>query len=118
MTLAEYVKELEQECEKYRRAALSYGVDADGMVMLAKSQIRTAANNIHLMDELEFYYDLADGHIPSWLMPKDVYNVEKYVERLIFEKCDAETRDDITPIVLAAFDVLYELVKKSAKKKE
>lgn len=118
MTLAEYVKELEQECGKYRRAALSYGVDADGMLMLAKSQIRTAANNIHLMDELEFYYDLMDDCIPSWLTQKDVYVVRKIVESLIMHKCDDETIGSIIPTIHVAFDVLYELVKKSAEKKE
>lgn len=118
MTLAEYVKELEQECEKYRRAALSYGVDADGMLMLAKSQIRTAANNIHLMDELEFYYDLADDHIPRGLQAKDVIATMVYIDSLLDRECNIPARESVMQIVHAALEIMNALLSRSAEKEE
>ena len=47
------VDALESELSEYRQMAASYGIDAKTMCALAKSQIKTCADNIRLREELE-----------------------------------------------------------------
>lgn len=56
----ESVKELKEKCEQlsaevqvYHSAAALYGVDPMTMLTLAKSQIKTCADNIRLMEKME-----------------------------------------------------------------
>lgn len=49
------IGELEAELAEYRQMATSYGIDAKTMCTLAKSQIKTCADNIRLQEENELY---------------------------------------------------------------
>lgn len=54
-SLDRYLSELENECKTYRDAAALYGVDAMTMLALAKSQIKTVADNIRMREVLDQY---------------------------------------------------------------
>lgn len=60
--------EVEQECQVYRDAAKTYGIDARTMLSLAKSQIKTSADNIRIMERVR---ELAK-EIPSTLTPYEL----------------------------------------------
>lgn len=46
------------EVQTYRNAARLYGVDLRTMLMLAKSQIKTSADNIRLVEKIQEVFDL------------------------------------------------------------
>lgn len=48
----EYVERLEREVAVYRNAARLYGIDAKTMLTLARSQIKTCADNIRMSETL------------------------------------------------------------------
>ena len=67
------VKELKKRCEQlaaevqtYHNAAALYGIDPMTMLTLAKSQIKTCADNIRLMEKMESVLDMF-----KWV-PKDL----------------------------------------------
>lgn len=70
---------LKMEVEEYRRAAEMYGVDAETMLTLAKSQIKTSAKNIEVYEDIEkllHVYDslpmeLPDGALEAALVVYD-----------------------------------------------
>lgn len=69
----EAVKELKEKCERlvaevqiYHDAAALYGIDPMTMLTLAKSQIKTCADNIRLMEKMESVLDMF-----KWV-PKDL----------------------------------------------
>lgn len=71
-------QQLKSECEAlavenqtFRNAARLYGVDPSTMLSLAKSQIKTAADNIRLVEKMQEIFGLFDG-VPADLSEKEV----------------------------------------------
>lgn len=52
---------LEKEVQTYRNAARLYGVDAGTMLALAKSQIKTCADNIRLVEKMQEVLSVFDA---------------------------------------------------------
>ena len=67
----EYFEALEAECKTYSDASELYGIDAMTMLALARSQIKTCANNIRLSEKME-EYDALFEELPSGLTEQDV----------------------------------------------
>ncbi len=61
----------EAEVQIYRNAARLYGIDAETMLTLAKSQIKTSADNIRIVEKMQDDLSLFDG-VPAELTEKDV----------------------------------------------
>ena len=59
--LQEKCAELEKEVQIYRNAANLYGIDAMTMLTLAKSQIKTCADNIRMMLPDVFKNEFGEG---------------------------------------------------------
>ena len=80
-TLEEYGKTIQQlreeravldaEAQLYRDAARLYGIDAKTMLTLAKSQIKTCADNIRLVEKMGNVLDMFKW-VPSGLTTDDV----------------------------------------------
>ena len=67
----EYIDALEAECKTYSDASELYGIDAMTMLALARSQIKTCANNIRLSERMEQYDALFDD-LPRGLNERDI----------------------------------------------
>ena len=67
----EYIEALEAECKTYSDAAELYGVDAMTMLSLARSQIKTCADNIRMSEKMEEYRALF-SELPDGLSREDV----------------------------------------------
>lgn len=64
-------EELRNEVQTYRNAARLYGIDANTMLTLAKSQIKTCADNIRLVEKMQEILDVF-RYIPNDLTEQDV----------------------------------------------
>lgn len=62
---------LDAEVQVYRNAARLYGIDARTMLTLAKSQIKTCADNIRLMEKMQSVLSIFD-RVPQGLDVRDV----------------------------------------------
>lgn len=62
---------LDAEVQMYRSAARLYGIDAKTMLTLAKSQIKTCADNIRLMEKMQSVLSIFD-RVPQDLDVRDV----------------------------------------------
>lgn len=69
--LREKCAELEAEVQTYRAAAALYGIDPMTMLTLAKSQIKTSANNIRIVEKMQEVLSIFDT-IPSDLTEHEV----------------------------------------------
>lgn len=58
--LEEERRELKSEVEVYRNAARLYGIDARTMLTLAKSQIKTCADNIRITEKMQEFLSVFD----------------------------------------------------------
>jgi|GEM_PF-3381199 len=67
----EYIEALEAECKVYSDASELYGIDAMTMLALARSQIKTCADNIRMSEKMEEYRALF-SELPSGLTKEDV----------------------------------------------
>lgn len=67
----EYVESLEREVAVYRNAARLYGIDAETMLTLARSQIKTCADNIRIFEKLQEILRLF-RYVPKSLTEDDV----------------------------------------------
>lgn len=83
--LQEKCAELEKEVQIYRSAANLYGIDAMTMLTLAKSQIKTCADNIRLVEKIQEIFEFFN-QIPTNLTDDDLdeaffrYDGEPYCE--------------------------------------
>ncbi len=64
-------EQLEAEVQIYHAAAALYGIDPMTMLTLAKSQIKTCADNIRLMEKMEDILDMF-AQVPKDLTADDV----------------------------------------------
>lgn len=85
-------KELEDEVQVYRDAARLYGIDAKTMLELAKSQIKTCADNIRLVEKMQEVFgifqgvhdDITDRDVERAICHYDGDNTKPYCD-LVFE---------------------------------
>lgn len=63
------------EAQSYRNAARLYGIDADTMLTLAKSQIKTCADNIRIVEKMQSVLSIFDD------VPQDL-DVQKVIETI------------------------------------
>lgn len=83
--LQEKCAELEKEVQIYRNAANLYGIDAMTMLTLAKSQIKTCADNIRMMEKIQEVFELF-SQVPDNLTDDELdeaffrYDGEPYCE--------------------------------------
>jgi len=57
------IKRLQAQLAKYDEVAAEYGIDGKTMLTLAKSQIKTAQDNVELMEQLEESQRRADAAV-------------------------------------------------------
>lgn len=69
--LKERCEQLTEEVQTYHAAAALYGIDPMTMLTLAKSQIKTCADNIRLVEKMENVLDMFKW-VPSELTTDDV----------------------------------------------
>ena len=62
---------LQSEVETYRNAARLYGIDPDTMLTLARSQIKTCADNIRLVEKMQEVFALFK-YIPGGLTEQEI----------------------------------------------
>ncbi len=62
---------LDAEAQKYRNAANLYGIDAATMLELAKSQIKTCADNIRIVEKIQEVLDIFK-YVPDNLTELDL----------------------------------------------
>lgn len=62
---------LESEVQTYRNAARLYGIDPETMLMLAKSQVKTCADNIRLIEKMQEVFELF-RYVPEDLTEQDI----------------------------------------------
>lgn len=72
--LKEKYNQLTIEVQTYRAAAALYGIDPMTMLTLAKSQIKTCADNIRLVEKMENVLDMFKW-VPSELTTDEVCRV-------------------------------------------
>lgn len=71
LTVCAENEEMREEMQAYRSAARLYGVDPNTMLNLAKSKIKTSADNIRIMEKIQEILMVFDC-IPENLTEKDV----------------------------------------------
>lgn len=105
----ESVKELKEKCEQlsaevqvYHSAAALYGVDPMTMLTLAKSQIKTCADNIRLMEKMENVLNMFK------YVPKDLTSDE--VCRAI-SHYDGDGSKPYCDLVYCGLDIIREYLK-------
>lgn len=105
----ESVKELKEKCERlsaevqvYHSAAALYGVDPMTMLTLAKSQIKTCADNIRLMEKMENVLNMFK------YVPKDLTSDE--VCRAI-SHYDGDGSKPYCDLVYCGLDIIREYLK-------
>lgn len=62
---------LESEVQTYRNAARLYGIDPATMLTLAKSQVKTCADNIRLIEKMQEVFELF-RYVPEDLTEQEV----------------------------------------------
>lgn len=60
-----------KEVQTYRNAARLYGIDPATMLMLAKSQVKTCADNIRLIEKMQEVFELFQ-YVPEDLTEQEV----------------------------------------------
>lgn len=88
-------KELEDEVQVYRDAARLYGIDAKTMLELAKSQIKTCADNIRLVEKMQEVFgifenvhdDITDRDVEQAIMHYDGDDTKPYCDLVFAGLC-------------------------------
>lgn len=105
-----YVQRLEKELSTYWNAAERYGITAPVMLELAKSQIKTCADNIRMMERLRDIYDTLFRWIPDELTEQDLMKA--------ISQYDGDSSKPSCDTVYAALKILQELLRKREEAEE
>ncbi len=103
---------LKMEVERYRMAAEMYGVNAETMLALAKSQIKTSAKNIEVYEDIEKLLHIFDS------LPLELPNGELEAALVVYDGDRERPYCDLVwhgLKVMQAFYGLDDLVKKYKK---
>lgn len=104
--LQDKCKALEAEVQIYRDAASLYGIDALTMLTLAKSQIKTCADNIRLMEKMQEVFELFN-QVPAGLTHSEL-------ERAVCQY-DGDSSKPYCDLVRCGLDIIRKYLEKRSE---
>lgn len=94
------------EVQTYRNAARLYGIDPHTMLTLAKSQIKTSADNIRLVEKIQEVFDLFK-YVPEDLTEEDL--------TAALAQCDGDGSKPYCDLVYCGLSIIYKYWKKRSE---
>lgn len=104
--LQEKCEALEAEVQIYRNAASLYGIDAITMLTLAKSQIKTCADNIRLMEKVQEVFELFN-QVPTGLTDSEL--------EMVICQYDGDISKPYCDLVRCGLDIIRKYLEKRSE---